>query len=90
MSSVHDSLLKAAKNARLNLTPKEEQKLVADLEEILDAFSKIDQFRDYSEEPKPEAQRKMREDKIEKSSIDPFSNSKLVRDRKFIGPKLVD
>lgn len=85
-----EALLKAAANAKINLTEHEASKLVGEIDEVLKVFSKIDEFKDYSEPRAPSPERKMRDDKVEKSALDPFSNSKLVRDRKFLGPKLVD
>ena len=90
MTDNRDSLLKAAAIARIKLTPQEADKLVGEIDEALRVFSKIDEFKEYVEEPKMLGERKMRADKIEKCDSDPFSNSKLVRNRKFIGPRLVD
>lgn len=85
-----ESLKKAAEIARIKLSKDESDRLVSEIDEVLKVFSKIDEFKGYAEEPKRMTERKMRKDKIEKSGIDPFSNSKLVKERKFIGPRLVE
>ncbi|MBS3067887.1 hypothetical protein J4450_04245 [Candidatus Micrarchaeota archaeon] len=85
-----ESLKKAAAIARIKLSAQEEERLVSEIDEALKVFSKIDAFKDYVEEPKFTGARKLRSDSIKKCDIDPFSNSKLIKNRKFIGPKLVD
>lgn len=84
------ALLKAAAIAKINLTQQESNKLVAEIDEILRVFSKIDEFKETVEGEKPAVSQSMRKDKIEKSNDNPFSNSKLVKNRKFIGPRLVE
>ena len=84
------ALLKAAQIARIKLSSQEENKLVSEIDEILKVFSKIDQFKETVEKEKPAIERHMREDKAKKSGINPFSNSKLVKNKKFLGPRLVD
>ncbi len=85
-----ESLKKAAKIARIQLSQQEEERLVSEIDEVLKVFCKIDEFNVYPKEPKLAIERKFRKDKIEKCNIDPFSNSKFLKNRKFIGPKLVD
>ena len=85
-----EALKKAAAIARIKLTPQEEERLVTEIDEALKVFSKIDGFREYAEEPKFGGEQKLRKDEVEKCDNDPFSNSKLVKNRKFIGPRLVD
>lgn len=85
-----ESLKKAAEIARIRLSPKEIDRLVVEIDEALQVFSKIDDFKEYIEEPKFTGVRKLRADSVKKCDIDPFSNSKLIKNRKFIGPKLVD
>ena len=84
------ALLKAAYIARIKLSSHEEERLVSEIDEILGVFSKIDEFKGYPEELKTTTERQMRNDKIVKCDIDPFSNSRLIKERKFIGPRLVD
>ena len=90
MADNRESLRKAAEIARIRLTPQESERLVGEIDEVLRVFSKIDGFKEYVEEPKLSSERKMRKDNVEKSDSDPFSNSKFVKNRKFIGPRLVD
>lgn len=84
------ALKKAAAIARIKLSQQEEERLVSEIDEALKVFSKIDEFKGYVEEPKFTCERKLRVDSVKKCDIDPFSNSKLIKNRKFIGPKLVD
>ena len=84
------NLMKAAEIAKIKLSAQETEKLVKEIDEVLKVFSKIDEFKDYVEEPRLTSERKMRSDAAKKSGIDPFSNSKLKKDGKFVGPRLVD
>ncbi|MDO8553335.1 MAG: hypothetical protein Q7S22_00880 [Candidatus Micrarchaeota archaeon] len=84
------ALRKAAKIARITLTNEEEERLVGEIDEVLQVFSKVDEFNESVEESKPVTERSFREDKSEKHIIDPFSNTKLVENKKFKAPKLVD
>ncbi len=82
---------KAADIAKIDLDAKEAEELVNELSAVLDSFSKIDSYGDNEAKPKTIAQeRPLRKDKTIKSAIDPFSNTKLVEERKFKGPRLVD
>ena len=90
MSKNEEALLKAVAIAKIKLSSHEKERLVSEIDEVLKVFSKIDKLKFSVPLPVTIKERKLRRDKVEKSSIDPFSNSKLVRDRKFIGPKLVD
>jgi len=89
MASYREDLLKAAGIARIKLSESEVAGLVPEVEEALKVFEKIDSFGDEVPEPAPEA-RQMRADTVRKSHVDTFSNSKFVRNKKFIAPKLVD
>lgn len=84
------ALLKAAKIARINLTETEQHKLVSEIDEVLQVFSRIDKFTGYVGEEKSITEREVREDRVEIRSEDPFSNSKLVEKKKFVAPRLVD
>lgn len=90
MTNNRASLLKAAAIARINLTKDEQDKLVSEIDEVLQVFSRIDQFNEYVEEPRHSIKRKLRDDKSEKCRSSPFSNSNLIENKKFKGPKLVD
>lgn len=85
-----DALQKAAAMAKIHLTTDEASRLIGEIAEVLAVFSKIDGFKEYVEEPKTAGERKRREDQTEKCTIDPFSNSTLVKNKKFIGPRLVE
>ncbi len=90
MEDHKSAIRKAAKIARITLTNEEETRLVGEIDDVLQVFSKIDEFSEHVAEPVVAKERQLREDTSEKCSIDPFSNTKLVENRKFKAPKLVD
>ncbi len=88
-------LEKVAQNARLNLSKVELKKLVPEIKECLDFFSKIDELDADSEEPsfQPiETKNVFREDKVKESlsQEEALSNTKLKKDGYFKGPKVVE
>jgi Asp-tRNA(Asn)/Glu-tRNA(Gln) amidotransferase C subunit len=89
MADYRQDLLKAASIAKIRLSDEETAKLVPEIEEALKVFEKIDAFKDAVDEERI-GSRHLREDKAVKSAVDTLSNSKFIRDRKFIAPKLVD
>jgi len=87
-------LLKVAANARLRLSEEEIEKFLPQFQDILDAFSKIDELD--TKEVKPSFQpiareNVMRDDKVEKclSQEEALSNTKHKKDGYFKGPKVV-
>ena len=87
-------LLKVAKNARLNLSEAEVKKFLPQLQEILQAFSKIDELK--VEKAKPsfqplELKNIWREDQIQKnfSQEEALSLTKHKKEGYFKGPKVV-
>ncbi|HLC69127.1 MAG TPA: hypothetical protein VJH24_04775 [Candidatus Bilamarchaeaceae archaeon] len=85
-----DALKKAAAIAKIHLTASEEKRLVGEIDDVLTVFSKIDAFNEPVQESPLPISRPLRKDTVQASDIDPFSNTKLVKNRKFIGPRLVD
>ncbi len=87
-------LLKVARNARLNLVQDEIREFLPQLEEILEAFSKLNEL-DVSQE-KPSFQplplkNVMRKDEQEKclSQEEALKNAKNKKDGYFLGPRVV-
>ena len=85
-----EALLKSAEIAKINLTGKEAAALVKEIDDILAVFSKIDIYTDETAEIRTIKKRALRKDQVQKSTIDPFSNTKYITERKFKGPKLVE
>ncbi len=85
-----DALKKAAAIAKIHLTEKEMHVLLGEIDEILQAFSKIDSFNEAVGDKAFIDNRKLRKDVSKKSDIDPFGNTKLIKNGKFLGPRLVD
>jgi len=88
-------LLKVAENARLNLSNSEIKKFLPQLEEILKAFSKLDEIKNLKEEPSFQPlplKNIFREDKTEKclSQETALKNTKHKKDGYFKGPKVVE
>lgn len=88
-------LLRVAENARLNLTNSEIKKFQPELEEILKAFSKLDEIKNLDEEPsfQPIALKNVsREDKTKEcvSQEEALSNTKHKKNGYFKGPKVVE
>ncbi|MDD5163695.1 MAG: Asp-tRNA(Asn)/Glu-tRNA(Gln) amidotransferase subunit GatC [Candidatus ainarchaeum sp.] len=86
-------LLKVATNARLNLTEAEIKKFLPQMQDILGAFSKLDELRDLKEEPsfQPiQLKNVFREDKAGKclSQEEALSNTKHSKRGYFLGPKV--
>lgn len=93
MENHKEALLKAAVNAKIRLTQEEIQILVPQLEEILTAFNKMDEIDVTNLKPTVTVirqNRELREDIAEQKHFDSFGNSKFVKNKKFIGPKLVE
>ena len=89
-----DILLRVARNARLNLTEKEINELLPQLEEVLLYFSVLDKINTSDIEPafQPiEIKNVLREDKIGKclTQEEALSNTKHRRDGFFKGPKAI-
>ena len=87
-------LQKVAKNARLSLSEEEKKKFLPQLQEILKAFSVLDDLEVSKEKPsfQPiELKNVWREDKIEKclSQEEALSNTKHRKDGYFKGPKVI-
>ncbi|MBI4053374.1 MAG: Asp-tRNA(Asn)/Glu-tRNA(Gln) amidotransferase subunit GatC [Candidatus Diapherotrites archaeon] len=87
-------LLKVAKNARLNLTAAEAKKFLPQLQEIVEAFSKLDTLDVSKEQPSFQPlplKNVFREDKVEESlsQEDALSNARHKKDGYFRGPKVV-
>ena len=86
-------LLRVAANARLNLTEAEIEKFLPQLQEILEAFSKLDEIDAGKEQPSFQPiklKNVMREDKVEKclSQEEALSNTKNKKDGYFLGPRV--
>ena len=89
-----DILLRVASNARLNLTEKEINELLPQLEEVLEYFSVLDKINTSDIEPafQPiEMKNVLRDDIVEKSldRNDVLANVKNKKDGFFKGPKVV-
>ena len=89
-----DILLRVARNARLNLTEKEINELLPQLEEVLEYFSVLDKINTSDIEPafQPiEMKNVLRDDIVEKSldRNDVLANVKNKKDGFFKGPKVV-
>jgi aspartyl-tRNA(Asn)/glutamyl-tRNA(Gln) amidotransferase subunit C len=87
-------LLKVAKNSRLNLSEQEVKKFLPQMQEILEAFSKIDEVETQSVKPsfQPlEVKNIYRQDKAGKSfsQEQALSLAKHKKDGYFKGPKVV-
>ena len=87
-------LLRVAENARLNLTEQETKKFLPQLQEILKAFSKLDELELGKEKPsfQPIALKNvMRQDKVEKclSQEEALKNTKHKKQGYFLGPRVV-
>ena len=86
-------LLRVAANARLNLTEAEIEKFLPQLQEILEAFSKLDEIDAAKEQPSfhpIKLKNVMRQDKVEKclSQDEALSNTKNKKDGYFLGPRV--
>jgi len=86
-------LLQVAKNSRLNLSKSEAERFLPQLQEILEAFSKLDKVDVSGEKPsfQPLAMKNIfREDKVEESLLQEqaLSNAKHKKDGYFKGPKV--
>lgn len=87
-------LLSVARNARLNLTDAEIERLLPQLQEVLDAFSALDTLDVSSERPSFQPiklKNVMREDKVEKplAQETALANAKHRDGGYFKGPKVV-
>ena len=93
MDNYRDALLKAALNARIKLTEEEISLMMPQLENVLKAFNKMDETDTGKTEPTIQVItqiKELRQDKPEEKNFDGFSNTKAIKNKKFIGPKLVD
>lgn len=87
-------LLRVAENARLNLSNEETKKFLPQLQEILEAFSKLDEV-DVGKEPPSfhpiKLSNVMREDKVEKclSQEEALRNTKHKKQGYFLGSRVV-
>ena len=87
-------LLKVAKNARLSLTAAEAKKFLPQLQEIIEAFSKLDRLDVSKEQPSFQPlplKNVFREDKAEKclSVEEALGNTSHKKDSYFKGPRVV-
>ncbi len=87
-------LLRVADNARLSLTEKEIEKFLPQFQEILDAFSALDELNIEKERPsfQPiEMENVFREDRPGKclTQEEALSNTKHKKDGYFKGPRVV-
>lgn len=94
MKTGQDTILKVAEVARLNLTPHEADKFSRDLEDILEAFKKLDEAKTEGIEPTfhpVEVKNVFREDEAAAglSAEAALSNTKNKEDGQFRGPKVV-
>lgn len=87
-------LLRVAANARLNLTQDEIREFLPQLEEILEAFSKLDSLDVDKEKPSFQPislKNVMRKDEEEKclSQEEALKNAKNKKNGYFLGPRVV-
>lgn len=87
-------LLRVAANARLNLTEQEIEQFLPQLQEILAAFSKLDELDVSKEQPSFQPIKLvnvMRPDKVGKSvsQKEALQNTKNKKEGYFLGPKVV-
>lgn len=83
---------RVSKNARLKLTEEETERFAKQLEDILDAFKKIDEVDTRDAKPSfhpQEIKNIWREDKAEKWEWEPLDNTKHKEGKYFKGPKIV-
>ena len=83
---------RVARIARLELTTQEKENLKKQLNDILKAFSKIDEVDVSKIDPSfhpIKIKNVMRDDNPEKHEWDPFSNTKNREGKYFKGPKIV-
>lgn len=84
-------VVRAAKNARINLEDGEAEQFTEEFEEILDTFEKLEEVDTSDVEPAfhpIDVESKTREDEVEESldSEEVFENTENVEDGKFKGP----
>jgi len=87
-------LLRVAANARLNLTQNEIREFLPQLEDILEAFSKLDELDTAKEKPSFQPltlKNVMRKDEEEKSlsQEEALKNTKNKKNGYFMGPRVV-
>ncbi|MBN2067536.1 MAG: Asp-tRNA(Asn)/Glu-tRNA(Gln) amidotransferase subunit GatC [Candidatus Diapherotrites archaeon] len=87
-------LLRVAANARLNLTEQEIEEFLPQLQEMLEAFSKLDKLDVEKEQPSFQPIKLvnvMREDKVEKclSQDQSLKNTKNKKQGYFMGPRVM-
>ena len=86
-------ILHVAENARLNLSEKEIEEFVPQLQEILDSFEKLDSIDVSGEKPSFQPiplENVMRKDEVEKclTQEQALKNTKNKKDGYFMGPKV--
>lgn len=86
-------LLRVAENARLNLTKEEIKRFLPQLQEILDAFSKLDELKIEKEQPSFQPiklSNVSRQDQVEKclTQDEALLNAKHKKDGYIMGPKV--
>jgi aspartyl-tRNA(Asn)/glutamyl-tRNA(Gln) amidotransferase subunit C len=93
MEEIKEETLKhVAKIARLELNEKELKKFKSQLNQVLEAFRKIDEVDTSDLKPSfhpIEIKNVMREDEAEKWDWDPLANTKHKEGKHFRGPKIV-
>lgn len=85
-------LQRVASNARLKLSAQERKKFLKELEEVLEAFRKIDEVNVKEVEPAfhpVELKNVFREDRPKKWCWDPLATTTHKQERWFKGPKIV-
>lgn len=88
---MHIDVERVARIARLDLTAHEKEKLEKQLNDILEAFSKINEINIDGIEPSfhpIKMENVMRDDDSESFEWDPFSNTKNKEGKYFKGPKI--
>lgn len=86
-------ILRVAKNARLNLSDKEIEAFIPQLQEILDSFEKLDSISVENEKPSFQPiplENVMRKDETEKclTQEQALKNTRNKKDGYFMGPKV--
>ena len=93
MGEKEEEIGKVARQAKLKLSEGEARKLAGEIQEILRMFDEMDDERVDGLEPTvhpAKAGERLRDDEVVETRWDPFCCSRLVQDRQFVGPRLVD
>ncbi len=83
---------KIVKNARINLTKEEKEKFIKQLEEILEAFKKIDEAQTSDLKPSfhpQEIKNVFRDDEVKKWEWNPLENTEHKEGKYFKGPRII-